>query len=282
MTENPRPLEGKVALVMGASRGIGAEIARAYAVAGARVVLAARDEVALAAVVDDLTRRHGHAIALRADVTSEDDVRRAVDCAVEEFGRLDVACNNAAGGAPPTPLADLELADFRRSIDVNLVGAFLGLKHQIAAMLESGGGAIVNIASTAALEGVATLAGYVATKHAIVGLTKVAALDYADRGIRVNAVAPGPIRTHVMPERFVEAAALAMPMRRVGEPCEVAEAVVWLSSPRSAFVTGTTLVIDGGKLAGTPPFQAKAKEMAAPPSTVAEGAQSPGGGTPWA
>jgi NAD(P)-dependent dehydrogenase (short-subunit alcohol dehydrogenase family) len=263
MTNTTRTLEGKVALVMGASRGIGAEIARAYAAAGARVVLAARDEVALAGVVDDITRRGGHAIALRADVTSEDDVNRVVSGAVEEFGRLDLACNNAAGGAPPAPLAELDLADFRRSIDVNLVGAFLGLKHEIAAMVGNGGGAIVNIASTAGLEGVATLAGYVATKHALVGLTKVAALDYADRGIRVNAVAPGPIATHVLPERFREAAALAMPVRRVGEPSEVAEAVVWLSSPRASFVTGTTLVIDGGKLAGTPPFHAKAREMAA-------------------
>jgi NAD(P)-dependent dehydrogenase (short-subunit alcohol dehydrogenase family) len=263
MTDTTRRLEGKVALVMGASRGIGAEIARAYAAAGARVVLAARDEVALAGVVDDITRRGGQAIAMQADVTSEEDVERVVNGAVEEFGRLDVACNNAAGGAPPTPLAELDLGDFRRSIDVNLVGAFLGLKHEIAAMLEHGSGAIVNIASTAALEGVATLAGYVATKHALVGLTKVAALDYADRGIRVNAVAPGPIATHVLPERFREAAALAMPMRRVGEPSEVAEAVVWLSSPAASFVTGTTLVIDGGKLAGTPPFHAKAREMAA-------------------
>ena len=262
MTENPT-LSGKVALVMGASRGIGAAIARAYAAAGARVVLAARDEAALAGVVDEIAKRGGHAIALRADVTSEEDVRRAVNAAVEEFGRLDVACNNAAGGAPPTPLADLEVGDFRRSIDVNLVGTFLGLKHEIGAMLENGGGAIVNIASTAAFEGVATLAGYVATKHALVGLTKVAALDYAERGIRVNAVAPGPIRTHVLPERFVATAAQAMPMQRVGEPSEVADAVVWLSSPQSAFVTGTTLVIDGGKLAGTPPFHAKAKELAA-------------------
>jgi NAD(P)-dependent dehydrogenase (short-subunit alcohol dehydrogenase family) len=263
MTQHTKPLEGKVALVMGASRGIGAAVARAYAARGARVVLAARDEVALAGVVDDIAHAGGLAVAVPTDVTSEADVRRAVECAVDEFGRLDVACNNAAGGAPPAPLAELELADFQRSIDVNLVGIFLGLKHEIAAMLETGGGAIVNMASTAGLEGVATLAGYVATKHGLIGLTKVAALDYADRGIRVNAVAPGPIATHVLPERFREAAALAMPMRRVGEPSEVADAVVWLSTPQSAFVTGTTLVVDGGKLAGTPPFHAKAREMAA-------------------
>jgi NAD(P)-dependent dehydrogenase (short-subunit alcohol dehydrogenase family) len=264
-----RSLEDRVALVMGASRGIGAEIARAYAAAGASVVLAGRDERALLGVVDDIEGAHGRAVAVRADVTSEDDVRGAVQRAVDEFGRLDVACNNAAGGARPAPLAELELADFELSVQTNLIGAFLSLKHEIAAMLDNGPpirGAIVNVASTAGLEGVATLAGYVATKHALLGLTKVAALDYAAHGIRVNAVAPGPILTHHLEragERHQRAAASAMPMQRIGQPSEVAEAVVWLSSPRAAFVTGTTLAIDGGKLAGTPPFSAQAREMAA-------------------
>ena len=262
-----RALEDRVAHVMGASRGIGADIARAYAAAGASDVLAGRDEQALLGVVDEIEGAHGRAVAVRADVTSEDDVRAAVQRAVDEFGRLDVACNNAAGGARPTPLA--ELADFERSVQTNLVGAFLSLKHEIAAMLDNGPpvrGAIVNVASTAGLEGVATLAGYVATKHALLGLTKVAALDYAASAIRVNAVAPGPILTHHLEragERYQQAAASAMPMQRIGQPSEVAEAVVWLSSPRAAFVTGTTLAIDGGKLAGTPPFAAQAREMAA-------------------
>jgi NAD(P)-dependent dehydrogenase (short-subunit alcohol dehydrogenase family) len=263
------PLANKVALVLGASRGIGAEIARAYAAAGAGVVLAARDEQALLRVADEIEGAGGHAIAVRADVSIEDDVRNAVRTAVDEFGRLDVATNNAAGGAPPTPLAELTLAQFEQSIQVNLVGAFLALQHEIAAMLENDGpvrGAIVNISSTAGLEGVANLAGYSATKHALIGLTKVAALDYAERGIRVNAVAPGPILTHHLEragEKYQRMAAEAMPMRRVGLPSEVADAVIWLSSPQSSFVTGTTVVIDGGKMAGTPPFSAKAKEMAA-------------------
>jgi NAD(P)-dependent dehydrogenase (short-subunit alcohol dehydrogenase family) len=269
MTEPTKPLEGKVALVMGASRGIGAEIARAYAAAGAGVVLAARDESALLRVADEIEGAGGHAIAVRADVSSEADVRAAVHVAVDEFGRLDVATNNAAGGAPPTPLAELELADFELSIKTNLVGGFLGLKHEIAAMLENDGparGAIVNIASTAGLEGVANLAGYSATKHGLLGLTKVAALDYAERGIRVNAVAPGPILTHHLEragEKYQRLAAEAMPMRRIGVPSEVADAVVWLSSEQSSFVTGTTVVIDGGKMAGAPPFSAKVREMAA-------------------
>jgi NAD(P)-dependent dehydrogenase (short-subunit alcohol dehydrogenase family) len=262
-------LEGKVALVMGASRGIGAEIARAYAAAGAGVVLAARDERALLRVADEIEGAGGHAIAVRADVSSEAEVRAAVHVAVDEFGRLDVATNNAAGGAPPTPLADLQLADFEQSIQTNLVGGFLALKHEIAAMLENDGparGAIVNISSTAGLEGVANLAGYSATKHALIGLTKVAALDYAERGIRVNAVAPGPILTHHLEragEKYQRMAAEAMPMRRIGMPSEVGDAVVWLSSHESSFVTGTTVVIDGGKMAGTPAFSAKAREMAA-------------------
>ncbi|MEN3284232.1 MAG: hypothetical protein V7607_5372 [Solirubrobacteraceae bacterium] len=269
MTQPTTPLEGKVALVMGASRGIGAEIARAYAAAGAGVVLAARDEQALVRVADDIEGAGGHAIAVRADVSSEDDVRAAVRAAVDEFGRLDVATNNAAGGAPPTPLAELQLADFEQSIRTNLVGGFLGLKYEIAAMLGNDGptrGAIVNISSTAGLEGVASLAGYSATKHALIGLTKVAALDYAERGIRVNAVAPGPILTHHLEragEKYQRMAAEAMPMRRIGLPSEVADAVVWLSSEQSSFVTGTTVVVDGGKMAGTPPFSAKAREMAA-------------------
>jgi NAD(P)-dependent dehydrogenase (short-subunit alcohol dehydrogenase family) len=269
MTQPTTPLEGKVALVMGASRGIGAEIARAYAAAGAGVVLAARDEQALLRVADEIEGAGSHAIAVRADVSSEDDVRAAVRAAVDEFGRLDVATNNAAGGAPPTPLAELQLADFERSIRTNLVGGFLALKHQITAMLENDGpvrGAIVNVSSTAGLEGVANLAGYSATKHALIGLTKVAALDYAERGIRVNAVAPGPILTHHLEragEKYQRMAAEAMPMRRIGLASEVADAVVWLSSQQSSFVTGTTVVIDGGKMAGTPAFSAKAREMAA-------------------
>jgi NAD(P)-dependent dehydrogenase (short-subunit alcohol dehydrogenase family) len=267
----PNLLEGKVALVMGASRGIGAEIARAYAAAGASVVLAARDEQALLGVVDTIAKADpaARAVAVRADVASEDDVRAAVRVAIDEFGHLDVACNNAAGGAPPIPLAELELAAFEQSIQTNLIGGFLGLKHEIAAMVDNDGparGAIVNIASTAGLEGVANLAGYVATKHGLIGLTKVAALDYAERGIRVNAVAPGPILTHHLEragEQYQRAAAEAMPMRRIGQPSEVADAVVWLSSSLSSFITGTTVTIDGGKMAGTPPFTAKVREMAA-------------------
>jgi NAD(P)-dependent dehydrogenase (short-subunit alcohol dehydrogenase family) len=148
---------------------------------------------------------------------------------------------------------------FRSALAMSLESVFLSLKFEIPAMLMSGGGAIVNMASTAGLEAVGGLAGYVAAKHGVIGLTKVAALDYAERGVRVNAIAPGPILTEQLQAAGDDAqrkAALAMPMRRIGQPTEVASAAVWLCSDQASFVTGATLVIDGGKLAGVPPFGA--------------------------
>jgi NAD(P)-dependent dehydrogenase (short-subunit alcohol dehydrogenase family) len=151
---------------------------------------------------------------------------------------------------------------FDSGIAVSLRGVFLSMRAELPAMLRSGGGAIVNMSSTAGLEAVGGLASYVAAKHGVEGLTKVAALDYAAAGVRVNAVAPGPILTDNLERGGAgaqQAAANAMPLRRVGRPEEVAAAVVWLCSGAAAFVTGTTLTIDGGKLAGTPPFQVKAR-----------------------
>jgi NAD(P)-dependent dehydrogenase (short-subunit alcohol dehydrogenase family) len=255
-----RPLEGKVALVTGASRGIGAAVARAFSAAGASVALAARDEAAL----DRLAAELGDALALPTDVADADAVARMVEATVARFGRLDVACNNAAGGGhPPTPLADVDVAAFDSACAVNLRGVFLAMKHEIPAMLNTGGGAIVNMSSTAGVQAVGGLAAYVSTKHGLEGLTKVAALDYAAAGVRVNAIAPGPILTDNLARAGTagqQAAAAAMPMRRVGQPEEVAAAAVWLCSDEAAFVTGTTLVIDGGKLAGTPPFMVRRPE----------------------
>ncbi|MGI8693550.1 MAG: SDR family NAD(P)-dependent oxidoreductase [Geodermatophilaceae bacterium] len=158
----------------------------------------------------------------------------------------------------PAPLAELEPADFDRAISTNIRGTFLGLKHQIQAMLRSGGGTIVNMASGAGLYGVANLAGYVAGKAGIIGLTKVAALDYADQGVRVNVVAPGPILTDHLRAAGEEAqrqAGQSTPMRRVGRAEEVADVVLWLCSDRSSFVTGAVIPIDGGQSAGTKPAQ---------------------------
>ena len=181
-----------------------------------------------------------------------------VDRTVAHFGRLDLACNNAAGGGHrPTPLAEVSLDAFDSAVAVNLRGTFVAMRHEIPAMLASGGGAIINMSSTAGSQAVAGLGAYVATKHGLEGLTKVAAIDYAAAGVRVNAIAPGPILTDNLQRAGADAqaaAAAALPMRRVGQPDEVAAAAVWLASDAAAFVTGTTLTIDGGKLAGTPPY----------------------------
>lgn len=257
-------LEGRVAIITGASRGIGAATSRAFAAAGAAVALAARDEAALARLADQLLAGGGRAIAVPTDVADPASVERLVDRTVGAFGRLDLAFNNAAGGGQgPTPLADLPVDAYDSAIAITLRGVFLSMRYEIPAMLEAGGGAIVNMSSTAGLEGVGGLAGYVSAKHGVIGLTKTAALDYADRNLRVNALAPGPILTDNLERAGEDAqrlAALAMPMRRIGRPEEVAAAVVWLCSDQAAFITGATLPIDGGKLAGTAPFRSTQRQ----------------------
>ena len=253
-------MTGKVALVTGASRGIGAAVARAFCSAGARVAILARDAEALDRLADELG--DGQTLALPTDVSDAGAVADMVERVVSEFGRLDFACNNAAGGGhPPTPLAEIPIEAFDSMQAISLRGVFLSMRAEIPAIARSGGGAIVNMSSTAGLQGVGGLSSYVAAKHGVEGLTKVAALDYAQVGVRVNALAPGPILTDNLKRAGTaaqQAAAAAMPLRRVGQPEEVAAAVVWLCSDQSGFITGTTLTIDGGKLAGTPPFQVKA------------------------
>jgi NAD(P)-dependent dehydrogenase (short-subunit alcohol dehydrogenase family) len=254
-------LDGRVAIVSGASRGIGAATARTLAQAGVRVALAARDAGRLESVAAEIADAGGSALVLPTDIGDRAAVEAMVSDTVKAFGRLDIAFNNAAGGGhPPTPLPAVAIDDFDSALAINLRGTFLCLKYELAAMLENPGGpsgAIVNMTSTAGLEAVGGLAGYVASKHGIVGLTKVAALEHAARGIRVNAVAPGPILTEQLErsgEEARRAAAMAMPMRRVGRPEEVAEAVAWLCSDAASFITGATIPIDGGKLAGMAPF----------------------------
>jgi NAD(P)-dependent dehydrogenase (short-subunit alcohol dehydrogenase family) len=249
---------GKVALVAGASKGIGATTAVAFARAGAAVVLGARDAQAVEAVAASIRAEGGQALAVPTDVGDAESSAELVRRAVAEFGRLDAAFNNATDGPMPAPLADIDPDEFDRGIRTNIRGTFLGMKYQIPAMLAGGGGAIVNMASGAGVQGVANLAAYVAGKAGIIGLTKVAALDYADQNIRVNVVAPGPILTHHLQAAGDEAqrlAGLSTPMRRVGQAEEVAAAVLWLCSNRSSFITGTVMPIDGGQLAGTKPPQ---------------------------
>jgi NAD(P)-dependent dehydrogenase (short-subunit alcohol dehydrogenase family) len=253
-----QPMQGRVGLVAGASKGIGAATAEAFARAGAAVVLGPRNVAALQMVVARIESAGGHAIAVRTDVADVDSMRNLVDQALATHGRLDAAFNNATDGPMPAPLADIDPDEFDRGIATNIRGTFLGMKFEIPAMRRTGGGAIVNMASVAGLNGTANLAAYVAGKAGIIGLTKVAALDYADAGIRVNVVAPGPILTHHLEAAGPEAqrlAGLATPMRRTGTPSEVANVVLWLCSEQAAFVTGAVVPIDGGQSAGNKPPQ---------------------------
>lgn len=246
----------RVALVAGASRGIGADTAKAFAREGYAVVLGARDADALARVVDEITARGGQAVAAKTDVGDVESMRALVDLAVDSFGRLDAAFNNATDGPMPAPLADIDPDEFDIGIRVNVRGTFLGMKFEIPALLESGGGAIVNMASVAGVRAMTNLAAYGAGKAGIVALTETAALDYADRHVRVNVVAPGPILTHHLERAGEEAqrmAAASVPMARMGTTAEVADVVLWLCSDQSSFVTGATVPIDGGQLAGHKP-----------------------------
>jgi NAD(P)-dependent dehydrogenase (short-subunit alcohol dehydrogenase family) len=252
------PMSGRVALVAGASRGIGAATAEAFAAAGAAVVLGARDMQALESVAAHIESQGGRAIAVRTDVADVDSISNLVDQGLAAYGRLDAAFNNAAGGPMPAPLADIDPEEFDAGIATHIRGTFLGMKFQIPAMLRTGGGAIVNMASVAGLSGTANLAAYVAGKAGIIGLTKVAALDYADQGIRVNVVAPGPILTYHLEAAGPQAqrlAGLSTPMRRTGTVEEVAQTVLWLCSGQSSFITGAVIPIDGGQSAGNKPPQ---------------------------
>jgi NAD(P)-dependent dehydrogenase (short-subunit alcohol dehydrogenase family) len=248
-------LDGKVAIVLGASRGIGAACAHAFAIAGATIVLAARDQdqlddIAREIGADDATT--GAVLALHTDMGDEASVQHLVKTTIQEFNRLDIAVNVAGTGQFPTPLANLATADFDRVIAVNLRGIFLAMKAEITAMLPTGAGSLVNIASTAGLVGVPGIGAYAASKHAVIALTKTAALDYATAGIRVNAVAPGPILAGgiltALPQAR-DAAARTTPQQRMGTPGEVAAAALWLSSDAASYITGTVLPVGGGYLA---------------------------------
>lgn len=273
-----QPMNGRVALVAGASKGIGAAVAEAFARAGAAVVLGARNEEALRSVVGGIEAGGGRAIVVRTDVKDVTSMRNLVDQGLAAFGRLDAAFNNATDGPMPAPLADIDPDEFDRGIATNVRGTFLGMKFQIPAMLRTGGGAIVNMASVAGVNGTANLAAYVAGKAGIIGLTKVAALDYADAGIRVNVVAPGPILTHHLERAGPEAqrlAGLSTPMRRTGTVAEVADVVLWLCSDQSSFVTGAVIPVDGGQMAGNKPPQMYRQGQGMAPAAGRAASQTP-------
>jgi NAD(P)-dependent dehydrogenase (short-subunit alcohol dehydrogenase family) len=252
-----RMLEGKVALVTGGGNGIGRETALAFAREGARVAVADYEGAAAEETVALINAAGGQAISLSGDVTVAADVQAMLDGVIAAYGRLDCAFNNAgiAGhqvGASGQLTHEWSETAFDRMIAVNLKSVWLCMKHEIPVLLAGGGGVIVNTASIAGLIGLRTSTGYVAAKHAVIGLTRTAALEYAETGIRVNAVCPGYIVTRMTePARETrgEAIVARTPMRRLGEPREIAEMVVWLCSDRASYVTGAAYEVDGGMTA---------------------------------
>lgn len=248
-------LEQKVVIVTGAATGIGHGTAGVLARQGARVVLADIDAAGAEEAAEELRQAGLTAVSCAVDVVSEDSVAEVVGFAMTTFGRLDGAFNNAAIRGPEVLTHDIDTADWERTLSVNLTGTWLCMKHEIPAMLASGGGAIVNTSSGAGLVGLENAAPYVASKHAVIGITRTAALEYARANLRVNAICPAVIRTPMVdtfidgdPE--VQATWDSMqPIGRMGRPEEVGSAVAFLLSDASALVTGSTLAVDGGLFA---------------------------------
>ena len=248
-------MQGKVAIVTGASAGIGRAASLAFAREGANVVLADVDDERGEKTATEAAALGVEALFVRTDVADATSVADLVRATVDHFGRLDVAFNNAGIEGTPAPTGDTTLDNWHRTIAVNLTGIFLCMREEIPRMLDVGGGAIVNTSSVAGLVGFAGIPAYTASKHGILGLTKTAALEYAAQGIRVNAVCPGVIDTEMI-TRFTHGDATAAeqllqtePIGRLGTPDEIADAVIWLCSDHASFVTGHALTVDGGFVA---------------------------------
>ncbi|HEV2394234.1 MAG TPA: SDR family oxidoreductase [Verrucomicrobiae bacterium] len=249
-----RLMEDKVALVTGGTSGIGRAAALALSRAGAKVVVAGRREAEGYETVALIEKAGGQGKFIKADVSNEGEVEKLVADTVSKYGRLDAAFNNAGiEGEVGKQTHEQSAANYRAVMDINVLGVLLAMKHEIGAMLKNGGGSIVNNASVGALVGFPGVSVYVASKHAVLGLTKTAALEYAKQGIRVNAVSPGGIETPMLNRftggpgsDFFNQLAGMHPVGRLGRPEEIAEAVLWLSSDKASFVTGLSLTADGG------------------------------------
>ncbi|MBU9187065.1 SDR family NAD(P)-dependent oxidoreductase [Burkholderia gladioli] len=244
-----------VVLVTGALTGIGRATAIAFARAGARLVVSGRRPAEGATLEAELRELGAEAVFVQADVRRDDDVRELVDQAVSRFGRLDVAVNNAGTEGTPGPVTDVSADSYAATFDTNVLGVLLSLKHELRVMTAQGSGSVINISSTYGHEGAAHASVYAGSKHAVEGITKSTALEVAATGVRVNAVAPGPTDTGML-DRFTgtseRKAALVgkVPLARIGNPNDIAAAVLYLASEGAAFVTGQILTVDGGKTAG--------------------------------
>ena len=245
--------KGKVALVTGGTSGIGKATAIAFARAGAKVVLTGRREKEGAQVVAEIKKLGGEAAFVRADIAKDADVKKMVQFTVDKFGKIDIAFNNA-GVEWKGPLDHATEAEYRRVFDINVWGVLNSMRHEIPVMLKNGGGAIVNTSSGAGHVGLPEVSVYIASKHSVEGLTKAVALEFAKQNIRINAVAPGVIATEMF-DRFAgdelrDQIVSFTPVGRVGVAEEIAAAVLYLASDAAKFTTGTSLVVDGGYIAG--------------------------------
>src|SRR5256714_405718 len=247
-------MKNKVVLITGALTGIGRATALAFAREGTHIVVSGRHDDAGNALATELRTLGVEAEYLRADVRDEDDIRSLVDKTVSRFGRLDVAVNNAGTEGKPGPVTEQSAESYAAVFDTNVLGTLLSMKHELRVMLPQGSGSIVNVSSTYGHTGAAGASIYAASKHAVEGLTKSAALEAAASGVRVNMVAPGPIETGML-NRFTgteeRKARLAstVPLKRLGRPEEIAQTIAFLSSDKASFITGASYLVDGGKTA---------------------------------